>query len=114
MKQTLSFMLLSLYLIANICNGSDKPDNINKSQKLQQPFICKTVEAGLGNPIVDNVDKIGTPVYIENNKGGVLVEIGETLGITTNNIAEYSAITAGLSWVIQNKNKMPYLSKINF
>lgn len=53
-------------------------------------------------------------VYIENNKGGVLVEIGETLGITTNNIAEYSAITAGLSWVIQNKNKMPYLSKINF
>src|SRR3990167_1293135 len=53
-------------------------------------------------------------VYVENDKGDVLVEIGRTLGITTNNVAEYSAIVAGLIWVIRNKSLMPDLSKINF
>ena len=53
-------------------------------------------------------------VYVENDKGDVLVEIGRTLGITTNNVAEYSAIVSGLTWVIRNKSLMPDLSKINF
>src|SRR4051812_28947130 len=53
-------------------------------------------------------------VYIINDKGIVLDEIATFLGITTNNIAEYSAIVAGLNWIVLNKEKMPGLSKINF
>jgi ribonuclease HI len=53
-------------------------------------------------------------VYIENDKGIVLDEMGKYLGITTNNIAEYSAIVAALEWILQNKARMPQLSKISF
>lgn len=53
-------------------------------------------------------------VFIENDRGIVLDEIGEYLGITTNNIAEYSAIVAGLNWVVKNKPQMPGLKKVNF
>lgn len=53
-------------------------------------------------------------VYVENDKGDVLVEIGKTLGITTNNVAEYSAIIAGLTWAVRNKSLMLDLSKLNF
>ncbi|KKQ35305.1 MAG: Ribonuclease H [Microgenomates group bacterium GW2011_GWA2_37_6] len=53
-------------------------------------------------------------VHIENDQGEVLEKIGKALGVTTNNVAEYSAIIAGLTWVIRNKNQMPDLSKINF
>lgn len=53
-------------------------------------------------------------VYIENETGTILAAIGEAIGNGTNNVAEYSAITAGFSWAIQNKNKMPHLLRINF
>lgn len=53
-------------------------------------------------------------VFIENDKGMVLDEIGTYLGITTNNIAEYSAVVAGLNWVVQNKAQMPSLAKVSF
>ena len=52
--------------------------------------------------------------YIEGDKGQELVSIGKTLGVTTNNVAEYSAIVEGLNWVLANKNKMPRLTRINF
>ena len=53
-------------------------------------------------------------VHIENQSGLTLDEIGQNLGTTTNNVAEYSAIVAGLSWVVKNKSKMPGLTRINF
>ena len=53
-------------------------------------------------------------VYIENDKGKTLIKIGRTLGDTTNNIAEYSAILEGLSWVLLHREEMPKLIKINF
>ena len=53
-------------------------------------------------------------VYIENDKGMILDEISSYLGVTTNNIAEYSAILAGLNWIVENKTQMPNLTKINF
>lgn len=52
--------------------------------------------------------------YIENDKGIVLNEISQYLGVTTNNIAEYSAIVAALNWIVENKSQMPNLSKISF
>lgn len=35
----------------------------------QQPFLCTTEYNGLGQPEVDNQDKIGTPVYPESDTG---------------------------------------------
>jgi len=43
--------------------------------------------------------------YIEDEKGKELVKFGQTLGVSTNNIAEYSAIVAALEWLLKNKNK---------
>ncbi|SFV07229.1 DUF6351 family protein [Pseudoduganella namucuonensis] len=34
-------------------------------QQQQQPFICRTQESGLGQPLVDNQDGIGHPVFDE-------------------------------------------------
>lgn len=53
-------------------------------------------------------------VYIESGDGGTLDQIGKTLGINTNNFAEYSAILEGLDWVLNHRSQMPELSKINF
>jgi ribonuclease HI len=45
-------------------------------------------------------------VYIEDGNGKELARIGKTLGINTNNFAEYSAIIEGLSWAVENKEKL--------
>ena len=53
-------------------------------------------------------------VYIENDQGLFLDQISKTLGINTNNFAEYSAIVEGLSWVLSHKEQMPGLFRVNF
>ncbi len=53
-------------------------------------------------------------VYIENEKGKALAQIGKALGVTTNNIAEYKAILEAWLWIVEQKNLMPNLFKINF
>lgn len=53
-------------------------------------------------------------VYIENDQGVTLDEIGKVIGINTNNVAEYGAIVEGLSWVLSHKHEMPNLQKIHF
>jgi ribonuclease HI len=53
-------------------------------------------------------------IYIESDDSMELVSIGKTLGIKTNNFAEYSAIKEALNWIFNNKRKMPCLLKINF
>ncbi len=52
-------------------------------------------------------------VYIEDASGKSLAKIGKRLGDATNNIAEYSAIVEGLSWVLENKEKHN-ITKITF
>lgn len=52
--------------------------------------------------------------YVEDAEGNEIIGIGKILGITTNNVAEYSAIVEGLSWVLENKSKMPKLTRVNF
>jgi ribonuclease HI len=54
-------------------------------------------------------------VFIEDAEtGAVLAEIGKTLGINTNNFAEYSAILEAWSWLVANKNNLPHLTRVNF
>lgn len=42
-------------------------------------------------------------VYIIDDKKKVLYEAGETIGIATNNVAEYKAVIKALSWFLGNK-----------
>lgn len=53
-------------------------------------------------------------VSIQDENGKILDEIGKTLGIATNNVAEYSAIIEGWKWLLTNKEKLSGLSKVNF
>lgn len=52
-------------------------------------------------------------VYIEDEERNKLTQIGKKLGVATNNIAEYSAILEALTWVVENKNALSNLKKIN-
>lgn len=53
-------------------------------------------------------------VHIEDSEGETIEDIGKTLGVNTNNFAEYSAIVEALNWVIENRGEMPNLEKIEF
>ena len=65
----------------------------------------------VASAIVANIDggARGNPgpaaygVIIRNEKREVLVELGEYLGIRTNNVAEYSGLLAALDWTVQEK-----------
>jgi len=50
-------------------------------------------------------------VAIFNSKGEELVGIGKTLGIATNNVAEYSAVIEALKWLAEHK---PQDSDVHF
>ncbi len=53
-------------------------------------------------------------VYIEDGNGKKLTAIGKTLGITTNNVAEYSAIVEAFVWLLANDDSLPSNAKIYF
>ncbi len=61
-----------------------------------------------------NPGPAATGTHIEDQNEKILAEIGKTIGITTNNVAEYKAIIEGLSWVLENKNNLINLKKVNF
>jgi len=54
---------------------------------------------------------LGAVIYKEIN---LLHKIGKKLGVTTNNVAEYSAILEALSWVAENRELIGEFSGINF
>lgn len=43
-----------------------------------------------------------------------LISFGKTLGITTNNVAEYSAAIAALSWILEHKQDLEPQEEIFF
>lgn len=51
-------------------------------------------------------------VIMRNNT--VLTKIGQRLGITTNNVAEYSAIVAALTWIDANRESLGNIAGISF
>ena len=53
-------------------------------------------------------------VYITDYTGKELYSSGRTLGITTNNVAEYTAILDALDWVLQNRSQFSENLKIAF
>ncbi len=61
-----------------------------------------------------NPGPAATGTHIEDQDGKILAEIGKTIGITTNNVAEYKAIVEGLAWILENKKKLVNLKKVDF
>ncbi|MEK7517591.1 MAG: ribonuclease HI family protein [Patescibacteria group bacterium] len=53
-------------------------------------------------------------VYITDAKGEEIAGFGRTIGIATNNIAEYMAVIGALSWIIENKKSFSKTAKIHF
>lgn len=58
--------------------------------------ICYTAGGARGNP-----GPAGIGVYITDEAGAMLREVGETIGNSTNNYAEYYAVMVGLETVKQ-------------
>lgn len=53
-------------------------------------------------------------VHIEDDLGKTVAEIGKTIGIATNNVAEYSAVVAAFDWLLENKNVLGEKETIYF
>lgn len=53
-------------------------------------------------------------VYIEDEKNKKIAGFGKTIGIATNNVAEYKAVIEALDWVIENKKLLSVDARINF
>ncbi len=53
-------------------------------------------------------------VYIEDENGKEVTGIGKTIGIATNNTAEYKAVIEGFLWIVKNKEKLLENTIINF
>lgn len=49
-----------------------------------------------------NPGPAGYGVYIVDDQGAVLAELSGSLGITTNNIAEYNGLIAALQWAVDH------------
>lgn len=52
-------------------------------------------------------------VYIEDGNRKKIAGFGKTIGIATNNVAEYKAVIEALAWIIENKKNLA-AAKINF
>ncbi|MCQ4575137.1 MAG: ribonuclease HI family protein [Candidatus Brocadiales bacterium] len=78
-----------------------KSDSDSKKKKVVTPvpkgrILIYTDGASRGNP-----GKAGIGVVIRDGEHNVLDEIGEYIGETTNNVAEYRALIRGLEWALE-------------
>ncbi len=53
-------------------------------------------------------------VYVTDGRGERLSGFGKTIGVATNNVAEYKAVIEALDWVIENKKDLSKDAKIYF
>jgi len=53
-------------------------------------------------------------VYIADEKNNQVAGFGKTIGIATNNVAEYKAVIEALDWVIENKKLLSENAKLIF
>lgn len=68
-------------------------------------LIVHTDGGSRGNP-----GSAGIGIVIENSNKKLFVEHGEKIGITTNNVAEYSAVLWAVKWIVKNKNSISTVS----
>lgn len=53
-------------------------------------------------------------VYITDEKGSVLYGLGKCIGVTTNNVAEYTAILEACRWMRAHKDRLEKNASIDF
>lgn len=53
-------------------------------------------------------------VYISDGNNKQVTGFGKTIGIATNNVAEYRGVIAALDWIIENKKSLAEDARINF
>ena len=53
-------------------------------------------------------------VYITDEAGKEVFSLGKTIGHATNNIAEYSAVLAAMTWLLENKDLFEKETEIQF
>lgn len=53
-------------------------------------------------------------VYVTDGRGEKLTGFGKTIGVATNNVAEYMAVIEALTWIIENKKSFAKTAKIDF
>lgn len=75
---------------------------------MEHNIIVYTDGGSRGNP-----GPAASGVVISQN-GNVVKKIGKTLGITTNNVAEYTAVIEGLQWIVENKATLGEYHAIHF
>ncbi|OGG15641.1 hypothetical protein A3D77_01275 [Candidatus Gottesmanbacteria bacterium RIFCSPHIGHO2_02_FULL_39_11] len=63
-------------------------------------IIIHTDGGARGNP-----GEAAIGVYIQDEKGKVVAQIGKKIGKTTNNVAEYTAVIEALKWVVLNRSE---------
>ena len=72
-------------------------------------MIIYTDGGARGNP-----GPAASGIYITDNQGNKIVGFGKTLGHTTNNIAEYTAVVEAFAWVIAHRSEFAESLEINF
>lgn len=53
-------------------------------------------------------------VYIEDSSHKKVAGFGKTIGVATNNVAEYKAVIGALDWIIENKKEFSKEAKVYF
>ena len=53
-------------------------------------------------------------VFIRDDRDAEIAGFGKKIGVSTNNVAEYKAVIAGLFWTLENKEKLSEDVKIDF
>lgn len=53
-------------------------------------------------------------VYVEDQGRKKIAGFGKTIGIATNNVAEYKAVIEALTWIIENKKDFSKAAKVYF
>jgi ribonuclease HI len=53
-------------------------------------------------------------VYAEDKSGKEIAGFGKTIGVATNNVAEYRGVLEALDWIIENKKDFSQDAKIHF
>ena len=117
-NQKLNNISQSPALILPQSDFSQELSNKNFSRKLK----CGKIIYGMTNSINVFTDggARGNPgpsaigVYIENSENKKISGFGKTIGIATNNVAEYKAVIEALTWIIENKKDLSKDAKINF
>lgn len=77
-------------------------------------LMINTDGGSRGNP---GQASVGVVIYKKDDSSKPFEKVyafGKKIGISTNNVAEYTAIIEALRWVILNRNKFPQDLEINF